>query len=86
MMVLMALSSIAVEQTEATEQTMSCCTQVLDYLLGHSDAKIHFRALNMILNIHSDSSYLSKIQCLQPSVWSFFHGLDANGQITHSFK
>jgi hypothetical protein len=60
MMVLMALSSIALEQTKATEQTMSCCRQLLDYLLGHSDAKIRFHASNMILNIHLGASYYSK--------------------------
>jgi hypothetical protein len=60
MTVLMPLSSIAVEQTKATEQTMSPCRQLLDYLSGHSDAKICFHASDMILNIHLDASYLSK--------------------------
>jgi hypothetical protein len=58
MMVLMALSSIAVEQTKATEITMSRCTQILDYLSGHLNATIPFHALDMVLNIHSDASYL----------------------------
>jgi hypothetical protein len=56
----MALISKAVEQTKAMKQTMSCCRQLLDYLSGHSDAKIHFHLSNMILNIHSDAAYLSK--------------------------
>jgi hypothetical protein len=59
MTVLMALSIIAVEQTKAAEQTMSCCRQLLDYLLGHSGAKIHFHVSDMILNIHLDASFLS---------------------------
>jgi hypothetical protein len=31
----------------------------LDYLATHPDAKIRFHASGMILNIHSDASYLS---------------------------
>jgi hypothetical protein len=38
MTILMALSAIAVEQTMATKKTMQRCTQLLDYLAGHSDA------------------------------------------------
>ncbi len=60
MTVLMALGSIAVEQTKATEQTMEKCTQLLDYLAGHSDAKVRFHESNMIMNIHSDASYLTE--------------------------
>jgi hypothetical protein len=58
MTVLMALSSIAVEQMKAMEKTMAQRTQLLDYLSGHADAKVRFHASDMILNIHSDASYL----------------------------
>ena len=54
----MALSSIAVEQTKATEQKMDKCTQLLDYLAGHADAKVRFHVSDMIMNIHLDASYL----------------------------
>jgi hypothetical protein len=40
MMVLIALSSITVEQTKATEKTMAGCTQFLDCLSGQADAKV----------------------------------------------
>ena len=40
MTVLMALSSIVVEQTKATERTMERCTQLLDYLARHADVKL----------------------------------------------
>ncbi len=36
MMVLMALSTIAIEQTKATEKTMAKCFQLLDYLAHHA--------------------------------------------------
>ena len=54
MTVLMALSSIAVEQTKATERTMGRCLELLDYLTTNSKAVIRFVASNMVMNIHSD--------------------------------
>ncbi len=60
MTVLMALSSIAVEQMKATEKTMGRCVQMLDYLASNLEAKVRFHASDMIMNIHSDASYLSE--------------------------
>ena len=60
MTVLMALSFIASEQAKATEKTHPRCLQLLDYLASNPDAKIRFHASNMIMNIHSDASYLSE--------------------------
>ena len=74
MTVLMALSSIAVEQTRATEKTMNRCTHLLDYLAGHSDAKVRFHASDMILNIHSDASYLSEAKARSRACGHFFLG------------
>jgi hypothetical protein len=74
MMVLMALSSIAVEQTKATENTMGRCTQLLDYLLGQSNAPVCFHALDMILNIHSNASYLLKEKARNRACGHFFMG------------
>jgi hypothetical protein len=74
MTVLMALSSIAVEQTKATEKTMAQCTQLLDYLSGHVDAKVRFHASDMILNIHSDASYLSEAKAHSRTCGHFFMG------------
>ncbi len=60
MTVIMALSTIAIKQTKATEKTMAKCMQSLDYLAYHADAKVRFYASDMIMNIHLDASYLSK--------------------------
>jgi hypothetical protein len=60
MTVLMALSTVAVEQMKAMEHTSEKCTQLLDYLAKHTDAKICFHASDMIMNIHLDASYLSE--------------------------
>ena len=74
MTVLMALSSIAIEQTKASERTMERCTQLLDYLSYHSDAKVRFYASDMIMNIHSDASYLSEGKSRSRTCGHFFMG------------
>ena len=58
--VLMALSAIASKQSKGTQHTMMKTKQLMDYLATHPDATVRFHASNMILNIHSDASYLSK--------------------------
>ncbi|KAL7524496.1 hypothetical protein ACHAXR_001939, partial [Thalassiosira sp. AJA248-18] len=57
--ILMALASIAADQAAPTENTMKRVKQFLDYMWTHPDAKIRYRASDMVLNIHSDASYLS---------------------------
>jgi hypothetical protein len=57
--VLMPLNDIATEQAKATEKTQAVTNQLLDYLAAHPDATIRYHASGMILNIHSDDSYLS---------------------------
>jgi hypothetical protein len=57
--VLMPLNDIATEQTKATEKMQAATNQMLDYLATHPDSTIRYHASDMILNIHSDASYLS---------------------------
>ena len=56
---LMSLSTIASEQAKATGHTIETMEQLLDYMASNPDATMRFRASDMILNIHSDASYLS---------------------------
>jgi hypothetical protein len=77
MTVLMALSSIAVEQTKATEKTLGRCIQLLDYLASNSEAKVRYHASDMVMNIHSDASYLSETKARSRACGHFFHGMDA---------
>ena len=56
---LMALSSIAAQQTQATSATMKKVTQILDYVATHPDACVTFLWSAMQLVCHSDASYLS---------------------------
>ena len=57
--ILIALSAIAAQQSVPTEETLARVNQFLDYTWTHPNAKIRYRASNMILNIHSNASYLS---------------------------
>eukprot|EP00804_Cyclotella_cryptica_P009803 CCRYP_013232-RA/>CCRYP_013232-RA protein AED:0.30 eAED:0.25 QI:0/0/0/1/0/0/3/0/606 len=57
--ILMTLSTIAHEQARATERTNLSVTQLLDYCATHPDATIRFHASDMVLNIHSNASYLN---------------------------
>ncbi len=81
--VLMALSTIASEQSKCTQQTMHRCKQLLDYLATHPDATVRFHASDMILNIHSDASYLSEKNAHSRACGHFFMGwkLDASKPI-----
>jgi hypothetical protein len=55
-----ALSLLASQQTNPTEKTMELCKQFLDYMAIQEDAILTYRASNMVLEIHSNASYLSK--------------------------
>ncbi len=70
----MALSTIASEQLKGTERTMKKCKQLLDYLPTHPKATIRFHASDMILNIHSDASYLSEADAHSCACIHFFMG------------
>ncbi len=74
MTVLMALSTIAMLQATPTERTMEHCIQLLDYLAMHADAKIRFYESDMIMNIHSEASYLSERKACSRACGHFFMG------------
>jgi hypothetical protein len=71
---LMAFSTFAMEQTKAMECTLEKCTQLLDYLAKHTDAKICFDASDMRMNIHMDVSYLSEAKVQSRACGHFFMG------------
>jgi hypothetical protein len=74
MTVLMALSTIASKQAVATKQTISNTEQLLDFLATHPEATMRFSASDMILNIHSDASYLSARGAKSRASGHFFLG------------
>ncbi len=59
MAILVSLSDIAADQAKPTQRTMKRCHQLLDYMHSNPNAVILFQASDMILNVHSDASYLS---------------------------
>ena len=60
--------------SKPTENTMKRVKQFLDYMYTHPDAKIRYRASDMILNIHSDASYLSATKARSRAGGYFFLG------------
>jgi hypothetical protein len=74
MTVLMALSSIAMKQTKATDRTFERCMQLLDYLASNNPAKVRFHALDMIMNILSNKLYLSAPEAQSRTCGHFFMG------------
>ena len=59
---LTALSIIATEQTQGTQSTKDKAEHFLRYAATHPNATIKYYKSDMILNIHSDTSYLSERQ------------------------
>ena len=57
--ILVALSTIASEQSYATSNTAKKITQLLNYLATNPDATIRYKNSGMVLWVHSDASYLS---------------------------
>ncbi len=72
--ILVALSEIASQQAAPTENTMKCVNQFLDYMWTHPDAIIQYCASDMILNVHSDASYLSAPKACSRAGGYFFLG------------
>jgi hypothetical protein len=57
-MLLTALSSIAARQANGTTVVAKSCQQLLDYIATHPNAGIHYKACDMILDVHTNASYL----------------------------
>jgi hypothetical protein len=57
---LVALGSIASEQSTATENTKANVHRLFNYAASHPNATIQYYASGMVLHIHSDASYLSE--------------------------
>ena len=72
--ILPAISSTASTQANATEGTEQRVKQLLDYLPTLSNAKVRFYASKMILNVHSDASYLSKPGAKSRAAGVYFMG------------
>ena len=56
---LTVLGSIAAQQSNPTDQTIQKVNKLLDYSASHPDAVLTYQASDMVLAVHSDTSYLS---------------------------
>ena len=78
----MALSEISSQQSAPTENTMKRVNQFLDYMWIHPDAIIRYRASDMILDVHSDASYLSASKaCSRASGYFYLGSLPCDGDL-----
>ena len=74
MTILHALSEIASQQANPTEKTIQRVNQLLDYMHSNPNAIIRFYASDMVLNVHSDASYLTAAKGRSRAVGYFFQG------------
>ena len=89
MTILLVLSAITADQSKPTERIMERVDQLLDYMHSNLNAVIQFQASDMILNIHSDVSYMSASKGRSRAGGYFFLGsLPKNGEdtLTHLGK
>ncbi len=69
---LTALSAVVSSQAKPTEETMTWCKQFLDYAATHQDTIITYKKSDMVLVVHSDASYLSKLKARSRAGGHFF--------------
>ena len=72
--ILHALSEIASQQSSPTEKTLQRVNQLLDYMHTNPRAVIQFYASDMVLNVHSDASYLTAARGRSRAGGDFFLG------------
>ena len=70
--ILVALSSLASAQAKPTKDTMQRTCHLLNYVATHPNAIISYAKSNMILNVHSNTSYLSKPKARSRAGGHFF--------------
>eukprot|EP00804_Cyclotella_cryptica_P023186 CCRYP_000381-RA/>CCRYP_000381-RA protein AED:0.13 eAED:0.11 QI:0/0/0/1/0.33/0.25/4/0/1130 len=69
---LAALGSLAAQQANPTQLTLSYVKHFLDYAASHPDARVPFHASDVVLAVHSDALYLSKTKARSRADGRFF--------------
>jgi hypothetical protein len=77
-----ALSSMASQQSKATEQTARDAITFLNYCATHPDAKLRYHSSDLILKVHSDASYLSESKARSRAAGHFYMGYKDNDDDT----
>ena len=74
MTILVALSAIASQKNAPTKQTEAAIEHLLDYVDSNPIASVRFHASDMVLQIHSDASYLTEPKARSRVAGRFFLG------------
>jgi hypothetical protein len=74
---LLPITVLASEQKKATADTTDKVIKVLNYCTTHPETKLRYHASDMILNIHSDASYLSEREAKSRAGGFFYMGSNA---------
>jgi len=72
--ILVALSEIAGQQSKPTAHTMRRVNSFFGYMATHPTAVIRYHASDMVLNVHSDASYLTATGARSRAGGHFFLG------------
>jgi hypothetical protein len=72
--ILKALNTLSRQQATPTETTASHTEHLLDYLATHRHTIIRYYASNMILQIHSDASYINEPEARSTAGGHYFLG------------
>jgi hypothetical protein len=70
--ILCPISAIALQSSKPTEDTMQQTIQLLNYLATQEEAVLSYHASNMVLAVHSDTSYLSESKAQSRAGGHFF--------------
>jgi hypothetical protein len=70
------INVLASEQSKAIEVTADKVIKLLKYCNTHLETKIRYHASDMILNMHSDASYLSENEAKSRAGGFFYMGSD----------
>ena len=71
---LFGLNTIAMQHTSATDNTLKRTEDLLDYAATHPNAKVLYRASDMVLQIHTDALYLSEPKARSRAAGHYFIG------------
>jgi hypothetical protein len=71
---IMPINVLASEQRKSTSDTADKVIKLLNYCTTHPETKIRYHASDMILNIHSDASYISERETNSRSGGLFYMG------------
>jgi hypothetical protein len=77
---ILPVNVLASEQTQATTATTDKVIKLLIYCSTHPEAKLQYNASDIILNIHSDASYLSEREAKSRAGGLFYIGSNIDSQ------